>query len=253
MEMVKILVNKGLSRLAIILCLLIFLLIYAFILLTGSPSVLLRVELFLPYTFSLNSFIPSLGHLFLLSILAVGFSYVFYLYYPLRDFSQKSTGRCFILLTIFLAGSAGLVSVFHNIFHALILNSNISFETYKILELSALSLVGFSSLTLLILVPFLVLLKIFQNCNKIKPTVIVFSILVSLSVFVPFYYNDPATLFPLMAFYVVLVTSIWITGLKKIRIFNMSVLFSVIFGIYSLYFITVLSEKKTVIPKVVWS
>ena len=246
MELVKILVNRGLNWLAILSCLVIFLLIYGFILMTGYPSVLLRVELFLPYTFSLNAFIPSLGHLFLLSILAVGLSYTFYRYYPFGDISQQGDGRCFLVLTILLSGSAGLISVFHNIFNALILNSNISLETYKILELSALSLIGFASLTLLIIVPLLVLLKIFQHCYRLKPPVIILSLLVSLAVFVPFYYNDPSTLFPLMAFYAVMVTSTWITVIKKMRIFNMSVLFSVIFGIYSLYFITMLSEKKTI-------
>ena len=58
--------------------------IYFLILLTGKPSVLFQTELFSPYRFSLNKAIPSLGHLLLLSILAVLFQMFFTDISPLR-------------------------------------------------------------------------------------------------------------------------------------------------------------------------
>ena len=129
-ELVKVLVSKKLNRLATACCLLIFLLIYAFVLVTGLPSVLFRTELFSPYVFSLNPFIPSLGHLVLLSILTVGFSSVYYHYYQLGTFNERKNP--YLILTLLLFTGALLFSVFHNIFTHLIFNSNISFETYKI-------------------------------------------------------------------------------------------------------------------------
>ena len=244
-EFVKILVNKGLNRLAAGSCLLIFFLIYAFVLFTGTPSVLFRTGLFSPYVFTLNTFIPSLGHLVLLSILAAGFSYVFYRYYPLSDLSERKRGERYIILILWLSTGALLFSLFHNIFTRLIFNSNISFETYKILELSAFSVGGFASVILLMLVPVFFLLKVFQKCNKINSLAVLSSIIFSLAVFVVIYFDDTATLFSIMTFYLVMVISIRITGIRKVGIFNMTVIFSLIFGFYTLFCIIVLSDKRT--------
>ncbi|MDO9340167.1 MAG: hypothetical protein Q7T72_06520, partial [Bacteroidales bacterium] len=75
---------------------------------------------------------------------------------------------------------------------------------------------------------------------------IIFSIISSLIVPVIFYYNDPGTLFPFLIFYIIITVSLWISGTKKVGIFNLAVIFSLNSGIYSLYIITVLSEKKTI-------
>ncbi len=101
LEFVKILVSKGLNRLATVSCLLIFFLIYSFVLFTGRPLVLFRTELFSQYLFTLNAFIPSLGHLSLLSLLALGFSYVFYCYYPLPDLSGKKSRESYLIINRF--------------------------------------------------------------------------------------------------------------------------------------------------------
>ncbi len=106
-------------------------------------------------------------------------------------------------------------------------------------------MVGFTSITLLILVPVFFLMKVFKQCYKVSPYVIISSIISSLAVFVVTCFNDQGTLFFLMAFYLVLVTTIWITGMRKVGVFNLTVLFSLIFGLYALYFIIDLSEKRT--------
>ncbi|MCX6261431.1 MAG: hypothetical protein NTY95_11490, partial [Bacteroidia bacterium] len=56
--------------------------------------------------------------------------------------------------------------------------------------------------------------------------------------------NDSGTFIPFSVFYIVITTSLWISGIKRAGIFNLTVIFSLIFGIYSLYLITVLSEEK---------
>lgn len=242
-ELVKILVNKKLNRLATICCFLIFLLIYAFILFTGAPSVLFRTALFSPYFFSLNPFIPSLGHLVLLSILTVGFSYVYYHNYPLGNLYERKNN--YLTLTFLLLTGALLFGLFHKILTHLIFNSNISFETYKILDLSAFSIAGFASVTLLLLGLIFFLMKVFQNSNKIAPLIIISSITSSLAVFVVLYFNDPSTLISIVTFYLVMVFTIWTTGIRKMDYFNRTVIFSLIFGLYALFYIIVLSEKKT--------
>lgn len=52
---------------AITACLLIFAFVYFVILITGKPSSVTNTELFSPYRYTMNSLVPSLGHLLLLS------------------------------------------------------------------------------------------------------------------------------------------------------------------------------------------
>ena len=245
LELVKILVSKGRRLSAVGFVLLFFSLIYAVILFTGKPSVLLNTELFSPYRFYMNKVIPSLGHLVLLSILAVIFSNVFYRYFPLQERQRGREVKDYLFLTILLVVGALLFCFYHLVFSKLILTSNINFEIYKILELNIFSAVGFASAILLLLVPVFFLLKIFESVKLFRTETVVFSIITSLFVAVAFYYNDLTTLVPLALFYSFMAGSIWISGKRNAGIFNMTVTSSLIFGLYSLIFITILSEEKT--------
>ena len=245
LELVKLLVNMGRNRLAVFFGLLVFSLIYTFILFTGWPSVLFQTELFSPYRFSYNSVIPSLGHLILISILAVCFSYIFYSHFPFQEHRGGKTGKNFLFLTIMMICGAFLFSCCNLIFSHLISNSNINFETYKVLELNMFSVAGFASAILLMLVPLFFMLKAFQIVKQYSQKTVILSIITSLLVPVALFYNDPGTLIPFVIFYIVIAISLWISWIKRAGIFNMAVIFSMIFGIYSLYLITVLSEEKT--------
>ena len=87
--------------------------IYLLVLLTGKPAVFLQTELFSPYRFSLNSVIPSLGHLFLLSILAAVFSVVFYRYFPFQEWQPSKYIKDHFLLASLLIAGALLITLFH--------------------------------------------------------------------------------------------------------------------------------------------
>src|ERR1035437_1775986 len=244
LELVNIIVSIGKSRLAVGLCLLIFSLIYVLVLLSGKPSVIFQTELFSPYKFSLNKFIPSLGRFLLISILGACFSYIFYKYFPLNKLNETKGIRKFLLLSLYLIAGALLICFFHIIFSKLISTSNVKFETFKVLELDLFSVTGFASATLLLFVPLFFLMKIIQTVKLFDRKIILVSILTSLVVPAAIFFNDPATLVPVMLFYIILTGSIWITGIKEYSLFNQTVLFSIIFGFYSLYFITTLSEEK---------
>jgi two-component system, NtrC family, nitrogen regulation sensor histidine kinase NtrY len=246
LEMVKILVKMGKNRLAVGCTLLVFSFIYIIILFSGKPMALFQTELFSPYRFSLNKAIPSLGHLILLSILAATFSNVFYRHFTLPEQPEGNKVKNYLFLSILLITGALLISLFHLLFSHLISTSNINFETYKVLELNMFSVSGFASVILLILIPVFFLLKVFQSVKQFRTGIVTFSILTSLVIPVAFYRNDPGTLIPLTIFYSVLAVSIWISGKRKAGLFNMTVIFSLLLGVYSLYFITILSEKKTI-------
>ena len=245
LELVKLLVARRKKGLVVGFVLMTFSLIYLLMLLTGKPAVFFQTELFSPYRFYLNKVIPSLGHLMLLSILAVVFSSVFYRYFPLHPGKAEKGVKDYLFLTVSFIAGALLISLYHHVFSQLISTSNINFETYKVPDLSLFSIAGFASVFLLLLVPVFFLLKILQCVKEFRTVVVFISIIPSLVVLTLLYYNDPGTFIPLEIFYFILAGSIWISGKSNIGVFNMTVIFSLIFGIYSLYFITILSEEKT--------
>jgi signal transduction histidine kinase len=245
LELAKIFIARGKSLVAVIIVLLSFLLLYAAFLITGKPHVLFQTELFSPYLFSYNYILPSLGHLLLLSILAASFSNVFYNHFPLKALRSRNRGIDFLVIIALLIPGALLLILYHLIFNQLLSTSNINFETYRIVEISIFSVAGFTSAILLVLVPVLYLMKIFKSAGNIGPGIILLSIIASLLVIPAVYHNIPGTLIPLSMFYFIVAVSVWRSVQTRIGLFNMVVAFSFIYGIYSLYFITILSEEKT--------
>lgn len=243
--LVRQLAGKGREYLAIISALSIFSAVYLVILMK-KPAVFFETQLFTGYRFSLNQFIPSLGHLFILSILLAVLAWFCFNYLPIKLPSGKNPFKAWLVVTIMLGVEILLLLVYHHLFKNVILDSSISFEPFRVLDLSIYSLIGFVSLLLLILVPAFYLLKIFSGIRYLGAGVIFLSFCSSLVVFVvegfP-YYND---FWPLLLFYILLVISTWIAFRNKIGKFNLTVLFSLLFGLYSLYYILVLSETKNI-------
>ena len=245
LELVKILAGKGKSLIAVVSAFLIFSLFYVLILVTGKPSVLFQTELFSPYRFSSNNVIPSLGHLLLLSILAAVLSNIFFRHFPLSGYSKDNGGKKFMFLSALMIAGALLFSLFHQIFSSLISISNINFETYKVLELNMFSIAGFVSAFLLLLIPVVFLLKVLQSVKNYRTGIILLSCIPSLVVLSVIYYKDPDTYIPLIIFYSLMTGFILISRRRNMGIFNMTVIFSLIYGVYSLYFISTLSDEKT--------
>jgi signal transduction histidine kinase len=105
--------------------------------------------------------------------------------------------------------------------------------------------VGFSAAILLVIGPLLYLLKVFQSLRQYRPGIIFISIIASMLVIAAGFHRDSATCIPLSLFYLVIAVVLWRSGYSGVGFFNMAVIFSLIFGVYSLYFITILSEAKT--------
>ncbi|MGC1391397.1 MAG: HAMP domain-containing sensor histidine kinase [Bacteroidales bacterium] len=245
LEIVKSLVSKGKGLNGAGFALIVFTLIYIFILFTGKPLSVFQTELFSPYRFSLNKFIPSLGHLLMLGILAAAYSTVLYRYFPVKELKERKGAANYLFLSVSLIAGAFILCLYHRIFSELIATSNINFETYKVLELNVFSFTGFASLFLLLMVPVLYLFKIFQGVRLLNSGAIIFSIILSLIVPVLFFFNKPGTMIPLAIIYCVLVLSIWKVTNRNVSLLGITVILSVISGFYFLYFITILSEKKT--------
>lgn len=134
-------------------------LVYAVILLTGIPPSVRATELFSPFLWSAGSLIPSVGHLMLLGLLVVsGLKLLF----RSRTFNSPWNGKGFRRLSVpaaiiaagfivFLAGEALMTDM--------VLNSAISFEAFKIFDMSFMSLAGFIAVMLVLTVPMVLFLR----------------------------------------------------------------------------------------------
>jgi two-component system nitrogen regulation sensor histidine kinase NtrY len=246
LELVKLLVNKGKPILSIISLLIFFIIFYTVFLISSLPAVFFKTELFSPYRFSLNSLIPTLGHLVLSGILTAVFSGVCFRYFPLAERQIPNGKKNFLFLTGSLIAAACMISIIHFMFSNLISTSNINFETYKVLEMSLFTVAGFVSVLFLILAPVLLLIRILRSARLIDHLTFSLSVIPSLFFLVIIFRKDPDTLIPLEMFYLVIVGSIWLIEKYRVGLFNMTVIFSLIYGLYSLWFITVLSEEKSI-------
>jgi two-component system, NtrC family, nitrogen regulation sensor histidine kinase NtrY len=244
-ELVKILVTDGKVLTGVCFAFIIFASVYALVLFAGRPLSVFQTELFSPYRFYLNSFMPSLGHLFMLGILASAFTTVLFRHFPLRN--QKDTGGIanYLFLSGLLIPGALILCLYQWIFSKVISTSNINFETYKVLDLNIFSIAGFASVFLLLLVPVFCLFKIFQSVRDFSTGKVVVSVIISLSIPLIIYFDRPATFFPLAIFYCILVVSIWISTKKNPGLFTITVILSLVSGLYFLFFITTLSEERT--------
>jgi signal transduction histidine kinase len=222
-----------------------FFILYYIYLKTGQPHIFSLTELFSPYSFSLNSFIPSLGHLMILAFLASLVSYVFYRDFPIPDSFEGKKSEAFLFTIIYLSAGAAITALFHYLFSQLVSTSNISFESYKVLELSWFSFAGYVTALLMVLCPVFLMLKLFRNGASLSTGIVLISVTASLGVLYIFYHDDITTLIPLSVFWLAVVFSIRIAARRRSKLFPTTVLLALFFGLYSLWFITRLSEEKT--------
>lgn len=238
--------GKGKKMTGIFLSITIFSAIYILILLLRKPAVFFQTGLFLPYSFTLGEFIPSLGHLLILSLMVACIAFIFYILIPFPDYKgRKETGVYLSLTLLFSAGTA-LLAIFHNLFSRLVFTSNINFEPYKVLEISFSSVAGITSVIFLMLAPMLLFLKILSSASNIRPRIILLSVITSLTVFsaIPPVFST-SRISPVL-FYLALVLYLWYAVIHRTGRFNITVVVSLLFGLYSLRSITVLSEKKAI-------
>jgi signal transduction histidine kinase len=245
LHLVKHLVSRNRKTTALIMCLGISSAIYLLILIPRIPPVLFQTELFSPYKYTMNAFIPSLGHLLVLSILLSMLSYVFFNCIKAGEHLKEKDSTKYLNLTLLLIPGAFLFALYNIVFSHLISNSNINFETYKVLDLNVFSLVGFISLLLLFSVPFLYILKIFKIIKRPDTKTLVLSVVTAMIVFPVFFISDPPVLICSTVFYFLVTMLLWWLRSKGVGTFNKTVIFSLVFGLYSLFLITYFSEKKT--------
>ena len=245
LKVVETLVNKNKWSSGIIFGFLAFSGLYILILLTGRPLSLFQTELFSPYRFSLNTIIPSLGHLLLLGTLCASLAAILFRHIHLSPPANNSNSKDYLRLILALAGGIVMLCIFQSIFSNLLSTSNINFETYKVLDMSVFSVAGFISAALLLLVPVLYLIKVFRSINVSGVSMLFLSLIPSLIIPVVWFFHEPDEIIAVIIFYILIAVLTWLTQKKSTGLFNLSIIYSIICGFYFLYFITVLSEERT--------
>jgi len=223
----------------------IFLAVYIFVLLLKKPSVLFQTELFSPYRYTMNGFIPSLGHLLIFAILISALANIIYTVLKRSEQFVEIDRTKWLNLSLLLIPGAVLLSLYHMVFSHLIFNSNINFETFRVLDLDILSLTGFVIILLLFSVPFLYLLKIFQAKKLPRTATVILSAVTALVVFPGFFIKDIHILLSAMLLFLTVTFLIWLLRTRDTVLFNKTVIFSLVLGLYSLFLITYLSDKKS--------
>jgi signal transduction histidine kinase len=246
LEIAFVLGRKGKNSAGIILSFTIFSAIYIVVLLLRKPAVLFQTGLFLPYSFTMGEFIPSVGHLLMLSMMLAVFAFIIYTLSPVPGIKGRKDAGIYLSLTLFFSAGAVLMAIDHHFFSRLVFTSNINFEPYKVLDLGFSSIAGITSIILLLLVPLLLFLKILSLAVNVRHRIILLSVITALLVFVAVPPPFSTSRYPLAIFYLALVLYLWYATSHHTGIFNITVMVSLLFGLYSLHCITVLSEKKAI-------
>jgi len=246
LELVKVFESRGWKIWGMLAILLIFGLLYILLLWVGKPAVIFKTGLFSSFNFSLNGFIPSLGHLLVLSILAAVLSIVLYRHVPMEFLKNSKGVRAYLVMTFFLGSGALFTCLHYSLFSQLVSDSNINFETYKVLKLSFFSFAGYTSIILLFIVPILLILKGFQSGNQLSLKFILLPVITSIGIIIIFFWKDPKTILVVGFLYLALVLLIWLAGKRNTGFFNVSVIFALVLGLYSLYVIIFFSSERTV-------
>ncbi|HEX2974409.1 MAG TPA: hypothetical protein VHO68_00595, partial [Bacteroidales bacterium] len=242
LEVFRMLREKNKCPVGFIVTLVFFATLYLMILWFGMPGVFRRTEFFSPYIFSLNKFIPGMGHLFILGIIAAFLSGIFYRFVPVTAPSIRFRTIYAVLSFIF---AAVILVLIHRLFSQMIISSNVNFQPYKVLELNIYSIAGFTSIFLLILVPVIFLLKFLRSISSTKSSVLFLWLIPALILIAFALRNDIFSVVAVEVFFIVLSVILFISVKYQIRIFTQTVLFSIVFGIYALFFIIRLTDKKT--------
>ena len=218
------------------------------------PNAFYSMELFSPINFAASNFLPSLGDFFINSIIFLFIIYLFYYQYhiePNKRLKQKVS--LFMYGAVYLAMVTIYFEFISYLFKSLMLNSDISFEAHKIIDINIYSFFGLFSIALHFIAFIFICDKFFKHIKekiKLFPllalTILVLSI-TQFTLFVFGLFNDLITDIFLVA--VVILLLIVRYGYSKTFQFSRIVLLVFLFAVYSAYFILNQSKDKTLHEK----
>lgn len=213
------------------------------------PAVLFNLELFSPGTFARSPVLPSLGDLSLLIVSIFFIIYNFYLEFYFNPAKLKNSNA--LRLGVGILSGIAIIALFYIqtfLVRSLVLDSSISFETYKVLDLSIYTYLGFTLIALAFTSYALIIDKVLGVFLALKKhrEIGIFLAGINLSALVVFFlfhsgiYIESFIFFLLINFLIFYIR-VW----KRIRYsFSIFVIFVLIFSIYIVIEVVRLTEIK---------
>jgi len=238
------LVQKGFSYLGFIASLQAAVIFYLIFLLLDRPGIFTEMEVFSSFRFNLGPLVPSPGHLLFLSVLFLFICYEFYKYFPDPSCNGNKSWRDFLKLTVFLSVSSLIFFIFSRLLNVLVLDSNIHFRIFEILDIDIFSLVAITAAALILVGLGIYLLRIVRFCKRIPLKTMLPVLFVSLIIvyLLNLLFRQPSLIHVLI--FLLLVLQAWIFRREKSRLINITVTFAIIAAAYAAYIIPGLTWQK---------
>lgn len=232
------------SIVGVVVCFVVLALIYAISILLQKPTVFYDSELFSPLVFKFNSFIPSLGHVLYIGISLFLTAIVFYRNVQIDySFDKESLKGEIIVGMLFIAGTA-LICFGHAVLTRLLIESNISFEIYKLFDLDIFSLFACIAVLLIFFSSFWLFLKGLKTDLKLLSKGIIAPFILSLAMVVLFFHDEKLSVILVSLLLIVQLLFARLIVYKSANKFVLSLTYAVVVSIYALLEITILSERR---------
>jgi two-component system, NtrC family, nitrogen regulation sensor histidine kinase NtrY len=218
--------------------------IYYLILRFGMPEVFQRTELFMHSHFAIGRAIPSIGHIFLLSLLFADLARTFYNDFPVRARTTDHSSRLFLGFTLAQLPGTLMMLLLHQVMVEMVSNPNINFEGYRVADLSFLSIAGVTSLFLLVLVPGFYLMKMVKAYQKLGMVPFLLSVGLNLLIFADAGLFGIETGIPLALFFFLTMLLLRLVSENRIGLFNLAALLAIFFSVYGTWYISKISLEN---------
>jgi two-component system, NtrC family, nitrogen regulation sensor histidine kinase NtrY len=243
-DLALLLALNRMPAIAVLFKVLLFTLFY-YLLLNGMiPGVLKRTELFMLSNFSIGPLIPSVGHIFILGILVADAARSFFKLFPAEPGGGDKVSGMFLLFTMAQVPGTIMVILFHQVLISMVSHPNINFEGFRVAELSFLSVMGVTSLFLLVLGPGFYLIKIVRVYGRLNFTPFIIAVAINMLIIADAGLFGVSTGIPLALFYLITLILLRLQFRERIGLLNLAALFSIGFSIYGTWYISSISVEN---------
>lgn len=214
-------------------------------LLSGNnlPFILSRTELFKSAGFSVGRWIPTMGHLLILTVLLAELARSFYVNTFQAGKNRSTTVRFLSLFLLIIPGTLMMIFL-HHIMILMVSHTNLNFEGYRISYISFLSVVGYTSLFFLFAATCLYLLKIFRLFSGLRLYIVLPAVLLNLLLFVVFPLPEIKGEIALIIAFLLLVAVLLAYSRTMMGLFNLLALFSIIAALYVAWYVARISGQN---------
>ena len=194
-HLVRSIQDRKMKNAGILMGAVILILLNAVLLKLPVPAQMRSMEIFNPVLFAASNIFPSLADLLTTSFFVFFLAYIFYNEFNLGD---KHKGRVFqVLQMVFFLALVFYIQLVLMLFRSLVINSSISFETFRVLDISIFTFIGlfilaihFATFTLLF-DKFFTLFKPADQDRKLWIYVLAFALLTAAASFIQAGGPDP--------------------------------------------------------------